>query len=312
MEKKSFIVHYDKRAMFDLLIEKMPDGSLSYESFGRLFAALMDYAEYGKTSVALDKVTMMAFVAMTTQMDADAQRYAQRCEANKANINKRWQKNTTSNEDIQTNTNGNEADTDGIRSYTKNTDTDTDTETDTETDTVTDTDTETDTVTDTVTDTETEKEKRDITSCTPSESSFPPPAESDPFVHSCGDERPSLSKKEGVVKASRKKDGDSKKYDEEIGQIIDHLNRKTGSNYKASTQATRRLIESRLKEGFTVEQFKSVIDKKVMDWSRDEKMAQYLRPETLFGSKFDSYLNAPAPVKTFCEHEGEIDWTGIF
>ena len=61
-----------------------------------------------------------------------------------------------------------------------------------------------------------------------------------------------------------------------------------------------------------MEQFKSVIDKKVTDWSRDEKMAQYLRPETLFGSKFDSYLNAPAPVQRFCEHEEEFDWTGIF
>ena len=304
MEKKSFIVHYDKRAMFDLLIEKMPDGSLSYESFGRLFAALMDYAEYGKTSVELDKVTMMAFVAMTAQIDADVQRYAQRCEANKANINKRWQKNTTSNEDIQTNTNGNEADTDGIRSYTKNTDTDTDTVTDTETDTDTDTDTETDTDTVTETDTETETEKRDIMSCTEGVQA--------PVVHSYGDERPSLPEKEEVVKSSRKRGGDEKKYDEEIGQIIDHLNRKTGSNYKASTQATRRLIESRLKEGFTVEQFKSVIDKKVTDWSRDEKMAQYLRPETLFGSKFESYLNAPAPVKAFCEHEEEFDWTGIF
>ena len=309
MEKKSFIVHYDKRAMLDMLIEKNPDGSLSYESFGRLFAALFDYAENGRTTVELDKATMIAFAAMTAQIDADVQRYAQRCEANKANINKRWQKNTTSNEDIQTNTNGNEADTDGIRSYTKNTDTDTDTVTDTVTDT--DTDTDTDTVTDT--DTETETEKRDITSCTEAVQICHPPLEGwRPVVHSYGDERPSLPEKEEVVKSSRKKGEDSQKYDEEIGQIIDHLNRKTGSNYKASTQATRRLIESRLKEGFTVEQFKSVIDKKVTDWSRDEKMAQYLRPETLFGSKFDSYLNAPAPVKAFCEHEEECDWTGIF
>ena len=329
MEKKSFIVHYDKRAMLDMLIEKKTDGSLSYENFGRLFAALIDYAENGRTTVELDKATMIAFAAMTAQIDADIQRYAQRCEKNRVNGSKggRPPKETEqiSKEARETESGfQNTQETDPITEKAKKTDrfsekakkTDRFSEKakkpDTDTDTVTDTDT--DTVTDTVTDTDTvtETEKRDIISCTPSECSIPPLAGADPVVHSCGDERRHTSEETAVVKSSRKRGGGDKKYDAEIGQIIDYLNQKTGTKYKASTQATRRLIESRLKEGFTVEQFKSVIAKKVSDWSRDEKMAQFLRPETLFGSKFEGYLNSPAPVQRLCVHENEFDWEGIF
>ena len=47
-----------------------------------------------------------------------------------------------------------------------------------------------------------------------------------------------------------------------------------------------------MNDGFTVDDFKAVIDKKAKEWKGTE-MAQYLRPETLFGTKFESYLNAP-------------------
>lgn len=76
--------------------------------------------------------------------------------------------------------------------------------------------------------------------------------------------------------------------------IIARLNEKTGANYKPTSKATQRLINARLAEGYTVEEFFTVIDKKCSEWSGDEKMERYLRPETLFGNKFENYLNAPA------------------
>lgn len=76
--------------------------------------------------------------------------------------------------------------------------------------------------------------------------------------------------------------------------IIARLNEKTGANYKPTSKATQRLINARLAEGYTVEEFFTVIDKKCAEWSGDEKMERYLRPETLFGNKFENYLNAPA------------------
>lgn len=73
--------------------------------------------------------------------------------------------------------------------------------------------------------------------------------------------------------------------------IVEHLNKMTGKNYKASSEKTKKLIHARLKEGFTLEDFKTVIDIKCAEWLHDEKMETYLRPETLFGTKFEGYLN---------------------
>ena len=81
------------------------------------------------------------------------------------------------------------------------------------------------------------------------------------------------------------------KESETVAEIIDYLNVKIGSHYKPGTPGTVRMIKARLREGFTVENFRTVIDKKVSSWGTDPKMQQYLRPETLFGSKFESYLN---------------------
>lgn len=76
------------------------------------------------------------------------------------------------------------------------------------------------------------------------------------------------------------------------GEVVDYLNQRAGTHYKATTAITRKLIKARLKEGFTVDEIKLVIDKKCADWLNNSDMAQYLRPETLFGPKFESYLNA--------------------
>lgn len=75
-----------------------------------------------------------------------------------------------------------------------------------------------------------------------------------------------------------------------IVEIIDHLNLRTGQNYKYTTSKTISFINARLKEGFNVDDFKTVIDKMCMEWMNTD-MQKYLRPETLFGTKFESYLN---------------------
>ena len=79
-------------------------------------------------------------------------------------------------------------------------------------------------------------------------------------------------------------------------EIIDYLNQKTNFNYRATSEKTRKNIKARFKEGFTEADFKYVIDKKCDEWLNDKKMFQYLRPSTLFGTKFEFYLNQKEPV----------------
>ncbi len=71
--------------------------------------------------------------------------------------------------------------------------------------------------------------------------------------------------------------------------IIDYLNLKTNKNYRYTTKKTQDLITARINEGFNLEDFKIVIDKKIQDQYFIEN--DYLRPETLFSNKFESYLN---------------------
>lgn len=73
-------------------------------------------------------------------------------------------------------------------------------------------------------------------------------------------------------------------------EICDYLNTRTGSNYRSTTNKTKDLIKARFNEGFTLDDFKTVIDKKCVEWMNTD-MQKYLRPETLFGTKFESYLN---------------------
>ena len=62
------------------------------------------------------------------------------------------------------------------------------------------------------------------------------------------------------------------------------------TKYKSTTQSTIKHIKARLNEGFKFDDFVTVIDKKTKEW-KNTNMAKYLRPETLFGTKFESYLN---------------------
>lgn len=73
--------------------------------------------------------------------------------------------------------------------------------------------------------------------------------------------------------------------------IIDYLNSKTKKTFKVATKLTRDCITDRWNEGFRIDDFKKVIDKKVNSWLNDPVRNVYLRPETLFGPKFESYLN---------------------
>lgn len=75
-----------------------------------------------------------------------------------------------------------------------------------------------------------------------------------------------------------------------IKDIIDYLNLVVGTNYKYKTKNTQKHINARLAEGYEVEDFKTVIDKKANEW-RGTEMEKYLCPETLFGTKFEKYLN---------------------
>lgn len=105
--------------------------------------------------------------------------------------------------------------------------------------------------------------------------------------------------------------------DENVKKIIEYLNLKTKKNFKANTQATVKLIKARLNEGFTLEDFKSVIDNKILDWT-GTKWEKYLVPTTLFAGKFESYLNEKHKEQVKTEEkankpkqEVEVIWGGF-
>jgi uncharacterized phage protein (TIGR02220 family)/predicted phage replisome organizer len=72
--------------------------------------------------------------------------------------------------------------------------------------------------------------------------------------------------------------------------IVDYLNLKAEKEYKHNTKATQDKIAARWKEGFSLTDFKKAIDNKVAEWKGTD-MEKFLRPETLFGTKFESYKN---------------------
>lgn len=98
------------------------------------------------------------------------------------------------------------------------------------------------------------------------------------------------AKKENQADDSVRPIPNKKTVDRQIINVIEYLNRKAGTKYKSSTQGTVKLISARFADGFTEDDFRTVIDKKVKQWKGTE-MEQYLRPQTLFGNKMESYLN---------------------
>lgn len=87
----------------------------------------------------------------------------------------------------------------------------------------------------------------------------------------------------------------------EIKEIIQYLNDVCGTRYRYQTKGTQEHINARLKEGYTVDDFKAVIDKKFEEWHGTD-MEKFLRPETLFAGKFESYLNQ----KTARNHQTNV------
>ena len=113
----------------------------------------------------------------------------------------------------------------------------------------------------------------------PTPSKLPPPPLFDELsVNNQGGVPPNISKE----KLSKEK---------LIEDILCDLNSLLGSTYKTTSHKTAELIEARLKEGFTVEDFKTVHRKKFKDWGKDREMMKFLRPITLYSNKFESYLN---------------------
>lgn len=75
-----------------------------------------------------------------------------------------------------------------------------------------------------------------------------------------------------------------------IEATINYLNKKTGKAYKPNTPNTVKHLTARINEGYTDLDFMDVIDTKCKEWL-DTDMEKYLRPDTLFGSKFENYFN---------------------
>jgi len=78
----------------------------------------------------------------------------------------------------------------------------------------------------------------------------------------------------------------------DVDDIIEYLNKSTHKHFRLETEAYRKVIRARLKDGYTIDDFRKVIDSRVLLWGDSDRMSEYLRPQTLFtAAHFDSYLN---------------------
>jgi uncharacterized phage protein (TIGR02220 family) len=82
--------------------------------------------------------------------------------------------------------------------------------------------------------------------------------------------------------------------DPQTNEVIEYLNTKTGKALRGS-KADKKHINARFAEGYKLEDFQKVVDIKVAEWENDAEMSKYLRISTLFGTKFDTYLNQKPP-----------------
>ena len=208
-EQKGFIVYKDIHAVVDELTD---------EQAGKLFRGMIKYSSEG-IEPKFDGILKFVFIPIKQQMDRDSAKYDRKCEKNRENAKKRWERNATASDRIQTDANN------------ANTNTKTNINTKKETDTNT-------------------------------ESAFE------------ADSPLSFSEK-----------------------IISYLNKKAGTNYPTDSKTAFRKISILADEGYTETDMKKVIDKKCADWLDDDNMREHLRPSTLFGDKFEEYLNAPISLK---------------
>lgn len=92
--------------------------------------------------------------------------------------------------------------------------------------------------------------------------------------------------------------------------IIDYLNKATGKSFR-NVETNKKLIRARWHEGNRLDNFKKVIDIKVIDAGNPDSYfdGKYLQPSTLFGNKFDQYLNQPVTNKT--QKTGGESYAGV-
>lgn len=114
-----------------------------------------------------------------------------------------------------------------------------------------------------------------------------------------------IEKEQEIEIEQKKDDSQSESLHESYQTIIFYLNSKAGTNYRSSSKKTQTCIHARLKDGFTLEDFKTVIDKKCAEWIGTE-FEKFLRPETLFGTKFEGYLNAKINQSTAAKIQNRV------
>lgn len=115
-----------------------------------------------------------------------------------------------------------------------------------------------------------------------------------PRVHQTVNKQQKPFTKKRTTKALKTKDTTKDKSIIPFQEIIDDLNEVLGTRYSTNTASTKKLITARWNEGFRLDDFKRVHRTMHTWWSEDGEMSQYLRPQTLYTGKFDSYLNRPA------------------
>lgn len=90
---------------------------------------------------------------------------------------------------------------------------------------------------------------------------------------------------------NRNRNRNNNENEDHVTEIITYLNEKADREYKINSKTTVKVINARIKDGYSLADFKKVIDIKSKQWKNDSEMNKYLRPETLFGNKFEGYLN---------------------
>ena len=100
-------------------------------------------------------------------------------------------------------------------------------------------------------------------------------------------------------------DKEQKAQSDVYDEIIKYLNDKTGSHFKPTSKSTQRLINGRLSENYSIDDFKHVIDVKPSS-GKITKNVQVFNPDTLFnGSKFEKYLNRKMPSGASTQQQDE-------
>jgi uncharacterized phage protein (TIGR02220 family) len=114
---------------------------------------------------------------------------------------------------------------------------------------------------------------------------------------------------EKQVKKAIKKEETTTTDKNSVKAIIDYLNYKADKKFASDTKATIEVINARIKEGYTFHDFAYVINIKCQKWL-NTSMEDYLRPQTLFGTKFNSYLNEKPQSQPISQIESAINEAG--